>query len=83
MGEPYLALYATQPAARAVLANVAQLRAQFLHAFEAARGLRLKILKVGERGKEGRRAARDLVHEVLLNGVGMMRKLLEEGKRVG
>jgi hypothetical protein len=32
MGEPYLALYALQPAARAHFANVAQLSTQSLHA---------------------------------------------------
>ena len=47
MCEPYLAMYAAQPSPRAVLTNVAQLRAQILHAFEATRGLRLEILKIG------------------------------------
>jgi hypothetical protein len=82
MGEPYLALNATQSTPRAVFANVAQLCAQILHAFETARRLLLKILKIGERGKEGCGATRNLVYEVLLNRVGMVRELLEEGKRV-
>jgi hypothetical protein len=94
VGEPYLALNAAQPAPRAVLANmaanvvanvaanVAQLFAQILHAFEAARRLLLEILKIGERGKEGCRATRDLMYEVLFDCVGVMRELLEEGKSV-
>jgi hypothetical protein len=72
MGKPHLAMYALQPAPRALLAYVTQLGAQSLHAREAARGLGLKILEVGKGGKEGRRATRDLVHEVLLYRVGMM-----------
>jgi hypothetical protein len=82
MGEPYLALNATQPTPCAVFADVAQLCAQTLHAFEAARGLLLEILKIGERGKEGCRATRNLVYEVLFNCVSVMRELLEEGKSV-
>jgi hypothetical protein len=83
MGEPYLALNALQPAPRTLLANVAQLGAQSLHACEAARGLGLKILEVGKGGKEGCCATRDLVHEVLLYRVGMMGELFEEGEGVG
>jgi hypothetical protein len=83
MGEPYLALYALQPAARTFIVYVAQLRTQPLHAREAARGLRLKILEVGKGGEERGCASRDLMHEVLLYSVGMVRELFEEGKGVG
>jgi hypothetical protein len=83
MDEPYLALYAVQPAARALFVYIAQLRTQSLHAREAARGLRLKILEVGKGGEERCRATRDLMHEVLLYSVGMMRELFNEGKGVG
>ena len=82
MSEPYLALNALQPAPRALLAYVTQLGAQSLHACEAARGLGLEILEVGKGGEEGRRATRDLVHEVLLYCIGMVGKLFEEGKGV-
>jgi len=83
MGEPYLALYALQPAARAYFVYVAQLRTQSLHMCEAACRLRLTILKVGKGGKERRRASRDLMYEVLFYSVGMMRELFEEGEGVG
>jgi hypothetical protein len=83
MAEPYLTLYALQPAARALLTNVAQLAAQSLHACEAARRLSLKILEVGKGGEEGSRATRDLVYKVLFYRVGMVGELFEEGKGVG
>jgi hypothetical protein len=83
MGEPYLTLYALQPAVRAFFVHVAQLRTQSLHACKAARGLRLKVLEVGKGGEEWCRASRNLMHEVLLYGVGVMRELFKEGKGVG
>jgi hypothetical protein len=52
-------------------------------AHEAACRLSLKILKVGKRGEEGRRATGTLVYEVLLEGVGMMQEYFEEGEGVG
>jgi hypothetical protein len=77
MNEPDFALYAAQPATGTVLTNVAQLRTQGLHACEAVCGLGLKILKVGERGKEWCCATRDLVHEMLLDRISVMRELFE------
>jgi len=72
-----------QPAARTFFVYVTQLCTQSLHACEAARGLRLKILEVGKGCEERCRTSRDLMHEVLLYSVGMMRELFKEGKGVG
>ena len=82
MGEPYLALYTMQPATGALFVYVAELCAQPLHACEAARGLRLEILKIRKGGEEGCCTTRDLMYEVLLHRVGMVGEPFEEGKGV-
>jgi hypothetical protein len=70
--EPHLALHTTQSAARAVLINVGQLRAQGLHAREATRGLVLKVLEIGERCEEGSCTTRNLEDQMLLQRVGVV-----------
>jgi hypothetical protein len=65
---------------RTILLDSSQLCTQRLYACKAACRLSLEIMEVGKRGEEGHRVTGDLVYEVLLEHVGMVREFFDKGE---